>query len=102
MSLFKLIIAFVLGAGATYLGYVKWTTKVDIQHTVCIVDATHLALDESERTRLQALGQSSEPVSDDTRPLKGFNECQRKVDPNISDLEFAKKMVKRSISEQQK
>lgn len=96
----KLFFAFLLGAGASYLGYMKWSSKVVVQHTVCILDATQLALNESERAPLEALGQSSQPASDGKGPLKGFSECQQKVDPGMSDLDFAKKMVLRSKQHQ--
>lgn len=34
------------------------------------------------------------PANDGTDLLKKFKQCQDKIDPTISDIEFAKKMYK--------
>ncbi|WP_437888626.1 hypothetical protein [Phytobacter sp. V91] len=93
-----MIVSALLGAAANYLGYLKWSTKVAAQKTVCIISAPEMAIKEAEIIQLEALGETAQPASDGKTPLREFSKCLEKVDPKMSDLEFAKKMYKESQS----
>lgn len=92
--LFGVIVSLIFGVAGSYAGYLKFSTKIAVPKTICIFNAHTFALEEAERVQNEALGVSQKPASDGKEPLRQFQQCQEKIDPKISDVEFAKNMYK--------
>ncbi|MEP8594051.1 hypothetical protein [Citrobacter freundii] len=92
--LFGVFVSFIFGVAGSYWGYLKLSTKIAVPKTICIIDAPNFAIQEAERVQREGQGLSQEPASDGKEPLRKFQQCQEKIDPTISDVEFAKKMYK--------